>query len=97
MRKSLPRAAAVVFLVTLSTASAARAAVYRAGVTTLTFTKTSVTSGMPRVLETVIWYPAAPRTGTREALGLRDAAIRRGPFPLLVFSTGQARAALKRL
>lgn len=56
--------------------------------TTLTFTKTSVTSGEARPLATVIWYPAAPRTGTREALGLRDADVRRGPFPLIVFSHG---------
>jgi predicted dienelactone hydrolase len=58
------------------------------GVTTLTFTKTSVSNGQPRVLTTVIWYPAARGTGTAEALGLRDADVRSGRFPLVVFSHG---------
>jgi predicted dienelactone hydrolase len=58
------------------------------GVTTLTFTKTSVTTGAPRPLATVVWYPAVPRTGAAEALGLRDAAVRRGRFPLILFSHG---------
>jgi predicted dienelactone hydrolase len=70
----------------LATASAAGAA--QVGVTTRTFTKTSVTTGDPRVLETVIWYPAVARTGTREELGLRDAKVRRGRFPLVVLSHG---------
>ena len=65
-----------------------RSAAARVGVTTLTFTKTSVSDGAPRPLATVVWYPAVPRTGTAEALGLRDAAIRRGRFPLIVFSHG---------
>jgi len=52
------------------------------GVTTITFTKTSVTTGAPRVLETVVWYPAKPRSGTAEAIGQRDAAIRPGRYPL---------------
>jgi predicted dienelactone hydrolase len=58
------------------------------GVTTITFTKTSVTTGAPRVLDTVVWYPAKPRTGTAEALGQRDAAIRPGKYPLVIFSHG---------
>ena len=57
------------------------------GVTTLTFTKTSVTTGAPRVLETVIWYPAAGG-GTIDVFGRRDARVRRGRFPLVVFSHG---------
>src|SRR5262245_10307593 len=60
----------------------------KVGVTTLTFTKASATTGAPRPLATVIWYPAAPRTGTPEALGLRDATVRHGRFPLIVFSHG---------
>jgi predicted dienelactone hydrolase len=43
------------------------------GVTMRTFTKT---------------YPAVRGTGTAEALGLRDATVRRGRFPLVVFSHG---------
>src|SRR5262249_56055382 len=58
------------------------------GVTTISFTKTSVTTGAPRVLETVVWYPAKPGSGTTEALGQRDAAIRPGRYPLVIFSHG---------
>jgi predicted dienelactone hydrolase len=65
--------------------AAARVAV---GVTTRTFEKTSVTTGAPRPLATVIWYPAVPRTGTAEPLGLRDAAVVRRRMPLVIFSHG---------
>ena len=58
------------------------------GVTTLTFTKTSVTTGQPRPLATVIWYPAVPGSGTATALGQRDAEALRRRFPLVVFSHG---------
>jgi predicted dienelactone hydrolase len=58
------------------------------GVTTLTFTKTSVSNGRPRELETTVWYPAVPGTGTAETLGQRDARIRRGRFPLVIYSHG---------
>lgn len=58
------------------------------GVTTLTFTKPSVTSGQPRELATVVWYPAVRGSGTAEALGLRDADVKRGRHPLVVFSHG---------
>lgn len=58
------------------------------GVTTLTFTKTSVTTGAERVLSTVVWYPAVRGTGVAEALGRRDARVRRGRFPLIVYSHG---------
>lgn len=72
----------------LALAAPAGAARFPVGVTTMTFTKTSVTTGQPRVLDTVIWYPAVRRSGTADALGLRDATPRRGRFPLLVFSHG---------
>jgi predicted dienelactone hydrolase len=58
------------------------------GVTTTTFTKTSVTTGAPRPLATTIWYPAVPHTGTADRFGRRDARVRRGHFPLVVFSHG---------
>lgn len=61
---------------------------YPVGVTTRTFTKASVTTGAPRVLATTIWYPAVPGTGTDDALGRRDARVRRGRFPLILFSHG---------
>jgi predicted dienelactone hydrolase len=54
----------------------------------MTFAKTSVTTGEPRELATVVWYPAVRKTGTADALGLRDATARRGKFPLVVFSHG---------
>jgi predicted dienelactone hydrolase len=70
----------------LAATGVARAA--RVGVRTLTFTKSSVTTGAPRTLATEVWYPAAGRSGTVEELGRRDAKVRRGHFPLIVFSHG---------
>ena len=69
-------------------APAAHAGRFPVGVRTVTFTKTSVTTHAPRPLATVIWYPARPGTGAAEGLGLRDATVRRGRFPLIVFSHG---------
>lgn len=60
---------------------AAGAGRFPVGVTTITFTKTSVTTGAPRVLPTVVWYPAVARTGVPEPLGRRDAKLRRGVTP----------------
>lgn len=82
------RPAAVVAVVLALCAGRASAGRYPVGVTTLAFTKPSVTTGAPRALATVVWYPAAPHGGTPEALGLRDADVRRGRFPLVVFSHG---------
>jgi len=65
-----------------------RAARFPVGVTTMTFTKASATTGAPRPLDTVIWYPAERRGGTPEAFGRRDAPARQGKFPLIVFSHG---------
>jgi hypothetical protein len=76
------------FLTCLLLAAPAHGSGRAVGVTTITFTKTSVSTGAPRVLDTVVWYPAKPRTGTAEALGLRDAAIRPGKYPLVIFSHG---------
>ena len=72
----------------LATAAGSLAKAPRVGVTTLTFTKASVTNGPPRVLTTVVWYPAARGTGTAETFGLRDADVRPGRYPLVVFSHG---------
>src|SRR5262249_30874162 len=54
----------------------------------LTFTKTSVSTGQPRVLTTVVWYPAVRNTGAAETFGLRDADVRPGRYPLVIFSHG---------
>lgn len=86
MRERL--AFALLAVIPLGAPHAALAGRFRVGVTTLTFTKTSETTHAPRPLATVIWYPARRGTGTAEALGLRDAAVRRGRFPLVVFSHG---------
>lgn len=56
--------------------------------TTLPFAKTSETTGAPRALPTLVWYPAKGRSGTPEELGRRDATVRRGRWPLVVFSHG---------
>lgn len=73
----------------LAVLAAARTAAgaFPVGTTTRTFTTTSV-SGAPRTLTTIVWYPAVRRTGTPDALGLRDATERRGRFPLIVFMHG---------
>ena len=76
----------VLGLAMLAAARTAGAA-FPVGTTTRTLVTTSV-SGTPRTLDTIVWYPAVPRTGTPEALGLRDAKVRRGRFPLIVFMHG---------
>jgi predicted dienelactone hydrolase len=58
------------------------------GITTITFTKDSVTTGQPRPLATLIWYPAVAGTGADEALGRRDADVVAKQFPWIVFSHG---------
>jgi predicted dienelactone hydrolase len=61
---------------------------YTVGVTTITFTKTSVTTSEPRPLTTLIWYPAVPGTGSDDPLGRRDADVVAKRFPWIVFSHG---------
>jgi predicted dienelactone hydrolase len=56
---------------------------YAVGLTTRTFEKLSVTASEPRVLETLIWYPADPAAPSGPA-----PAVLRGRWPLLVFSHG---------
>lgn len=58
------------------------------GVTTMPFDKTAVGTGAPRPLPTLVWYPAKARTGTAEALGLRDAKVKPGRHPLIIYSHG---------
>jgi predicted dienelactone hydrolase len=61
----------------------------KVGTTRLSLTKTSVSTGMPRVLDPVVWYPVAPRrTPSLYAGGLDDGPIQRGRHPLIVFSHG---------
>jgi predicted dienelactone hydrolase len=62
---------------------------FTVGTTTITWTRTSSTTGAPRPLATVIWYPAKPGTGT--ALGedeFRDAAVLPRHWPIVLFSHG---------
>jgi predicted dienelactone hydrolase len=66
----------------------AAASRYEVGVTTITFTKTSVTTNMPRPLATIIWYPAVAGTGSDDQLGRRDADVVAKRFPWIVFSHG---------
>jgi predicted dienelactone hydrolase len=75
-------------LVLLALVLPAGAARFPVGVTTMTFTKASATTGAPRPLDTVVWYPAERRGGTPETFGRRDAPVRHGKFPLIVFSHG---------
>ena len=68
-------------------AGMAHARRFPVGLTTLELAKTSAT-GEPRPLRTLMWYPAKPGTGSAEEFGLRDATVRRGRFPLVLFSHG---------
>jgi predicted dienelactone hydrolase len=53
---------------------------YAVGTAQRTFTKPSETTGLPRVLDTKIWFPAASNDTLTE--------VARGRFPLLIFSHG---------
>ncbi len=61
---------------------------YAVGYTSETFTKTSVTTGDPRPLKTLIWYPAEPGTGRATGDVLTDADVKRGRWPVVLFSHG---------
>jgi predicted dienelactone hydrolase len=61
---------------------------FKVGVSRLELTKTSVTTGMPRVLDPVVWYPAAIRRGSPDGSPTENAPVRRGRYPLIVFSHG---------
>ncbi len=78
----------IALLLLLALVTPAGAASPPVGVTTMTFTKTSVTTGEPRPLETVVWYPPEGHSGTPDPFGRRDARVRHGRFPLVVFSHG---------
>jgi predicted dienelactone hydrolase len=65
-------------LLVLGLGSGVASAAFEVGATTLSLTKTSVTTGDPRTLATVVWYPRR-RGGD---------AVRRGRHPLVVFSHG---------
>src|SRR5262245_28785129 len=88
----LPILLAIMAVATAATAGAvdetAAPGRYALGVTSITFTKNSVTTGDPRPLVTTIWYPAVPGTGSASDLGLRDADVYQKRFPLIVFSHG---------
>jgi predicted dienelactone hydrolase len=80
------RALGLAALLAVSTPGVGSAA-FRVGFTTLALTKTSVTTGAPRTLETVVWYPTTARS-RRAAPAAGNAPLRRGRYPLVVFSHG---------
>ncbi len=68
---------------------------YAVGVTRWTFTRPSTTTGQPRVLNALIWYPASaaatasPPADPRLGAPLDAEPDRRGqPYPVVVFSHG---------
>jgi len=67
---------------------------YTVGVTELTFERPSSTTGEPRVLKTLVWYPAAEsaRNDARDEIvkGVRDAPVTddNRPLPVIMFSHG---------
>ena len=63
-------------------------AAFKVGVTHLSLTKTSVTTGMPRALDPVVWYPAAVRRAPADGSPTQDAKVRKGRYPIIVFSHG---------
>jgi len=60
---------------------------YDVGITQLTFTRTSDTTGQPRVLDTVIWYPTGSGVGA-EPQPDAPPASKGAPFPVVLFSHG---------
>lgn len=66
---------------------------FAVGVTTRTFARRSSTTGEPRLLETVIWYPAADLArlfpADRRLRAVTGAPVAGGgPFPVVLFSHG---------
>jgi predicted dienelactone hydrolase len=62
---------------------------YGVGMATMTFTRPSTTTGQPRPLETVIWYPIDAGAGANPRPDAPP-ATRGGPFPVVTFSHGDA-------
>jgi predicted dienelactone hydrolase len=54
---------------------------------TVQWTKPSETTGEPRVLDTLIWYPAAAGSGSPDETTL-DAPVGNGRWPVILFSHG---------
>ncbi|MGA2286241.1 MAG: hypothetical protein ABSG55_08245, partial [Dehalococcoidia bacterium] len=67
---------------------------YPVGVTEITFQRASTTTGEPRILKTVVWYPAAAGAANESPdttyKGVTDAepSPDGGPFPIIMFSHG---------
>jgi predicted dienelactone hydrolase len=67
---------------------------YPVGVTQITFQRPSTTTGEPRVLKTVVWYPAVAGAANESPdatyKGVMDAKLASdgGPFPIIMFSHG---------
>ncbi len=58
------------------------------GYTEIDLTTSSVTTGEPRLLHTLVWYPAVEGTGKATGALLTDADVARGRFPFVAFSHG---------
>jgi predicted dienelactone hydrolase len=61
---------------------------FEVGTTTVDIAKTSVTTGAPRVLRTLVWYPAVAGTETTGGTGQGEPDVAKGRFPFVVFSHG---------
>jgi len=76
------------------TADPALVGPYPVGVTELTFERNSTTTGQPRTLKTIIWYPADKSAGTQPEDNLLNGVIDAKPtddnlpLPIIVFSHG---------
>jgi len=60
---------------------------YGVGIAHMTFTRASSTTGLPRVLDTVIWYPVDDE-GNGEPVADAPPATKGAPFPVVLFSHG---------
>jgi len=88
--KRLPIALAILVLASPLSAPAAPSdftapGPYAVGMTKLHLVKLSVTTGEPRVLDTLVWYPTAGASGQDLQL---DADVLAGRWPLIMFSHG---------
>src|SRR5215470_9320251 len=61
---------------------------YAVGYREVKYTKASETTGEPRELNTLLWYPAVPGTGSFQGTKYNDAEVLQDRWPLILFSHG---------